>query len=200
MKLHGIENFMKISSLLIYFFFSVIFFACGNEHTNNTGNTKAQAIETDPIKKNYWPVDKDTTITDTTLSMYNETYQLKIKTYCLNDSAVVNKVGVQDENGAGMHDELDISHNYSVIITLTKDSKEILSKQLTKEIFKDSLDAEFYKTAILNDIEYKFVRTNRLYFTATLLIPDTDIIYETDFAIFYRTDKIGQLDFWAKKN
>ena len=53
---------------------------------------------------------------------------------------------------------------------------------------------------MLRTVEYKSIRSNRLYFKANIEFPDTDWLIGTDFAIFYKTEKKGQIDFWNIKD
>lgn len=165
----------------------LIFITCGKPERKNT-TTIPKSSSKDVIEKKYLPIDIDTTEKVIRLSMYNEPYSLKIKRYCLNDSSVINEAGIK---GA-----LNISHNYAFRIILVKANKVVLSKQVNKETFKDSLNAQLYTAELLRNVQYDFVRTNRLYFKAMITNPQTNQNDEIQFAVFYKTNRIGELNFW----
>ena len=48
-------------------------------------------------------------------------------------------------------------------------------------------------------MEYDFIRSNRLFFKADIDVLDTDWVIGSDFAIFYQTERKGQIDFGIKK-
>ena len=174
------------------------FYACRQPERNDETTTENSQSK-DITEKIYLTNDLDTNETVSKLSMYNEKYSLRIKRYCLNDSAVINEVVMLNDSILGRKRVLNISHNYATQIILTKDNKLVIAKEINKEIFKDSLNSQFYIAGILSNVQYDFVRTNRLYFSATISIPQTDQNEDLQFAVFYQTDKIGQLDFWRGK-
>lgn len=185
----------SLNNISIFICLSFIVFGCVNKQTEKK-NGKNNINNDTRVEKKYQPVDNDSSFKEKELSIYNQPYKLKIVKYCLNDSNSSNEIMIINPNGIGTRKMSNISHNYFVNIILTKDNNEVFKKQITKETFMDSLDAKFYKKAVLREIEYNFVRTNRLYFKAILAIPETDLTSEMTFAIFYQTKKIGQLDFW----
>ncbi|UKN03466.1 DUF4738 domain-containing protein [Paracrocinitomix mangrovi] len=138
----------------------------------------------------------DTTIQNMTLSMYNEDYQLEIKMYSLNDSLVKNPIYINSEE----YDTITkVTHNNVASIILNKGSQEIFQKTVYKETFEDSLDPEMMDNIHLYSVNYEAVRTNRLYFEANLGVPETEVTFEAQLAIFYQTDKLGRLDYWGVK-
>lgn len=165
-----------------------------SQHKENV-NSKDTAT-TNTIEKNYSPIDNDTIVNVKELLLYNQPYKLTIKKYCLNDSAIIKEIIDLDDKNNLKHKISNFSHNYAVDIVLTQGTKEIISRQVSKETFKDSLTIEFFKSAILHEIQYEAVRTNRLYFTANFLTPEHGYTKEIMFAIFYQTERKGQLDFW----
>jgi len=174
-----------------------IFCSCGQGNKNDKEKSKNNFTE-ESIQTEYQPIDIDTIVTEKALSMYNELYNLKMIQYCLNDSAIINEIQMENENAHLTKKTISVSHNYSAKIILIKNNKEVFTKQITKDIFKDSLQTEFLKTLTLREIQYDFVRTNRLYFKANLIALNTGLVEEFRFAIYYQTEKIGQLDFWRE--
>ncbi len=185
------RNLLRISYLI--FLFNL--YSC--ESTQHKGNANSQnTITADTIETKYIQIDQDTVVFVKELLLYNLPYKLTIKKYCLNDSAIIKEIIRKDVKSNGPNKILEFSHNYAVYILLTQGTKEIISRQVSKETFTDSLAIEFYRTAMLHDVKYEAVRTNRLYFTANLLGQLPGYSKEINFAIFYQTEKKGQLDFW----
>jgi len=170
----------------------LLLFSCGQSKRNPTEAIPEQTVK-DTIGRYYRAIDKDSLVKDLKLSMYNEPYDLRIVMYCLNDSAVVNKVIIPSDNSS--HNALDYSHNYSASITLSKNNEIVLEKEITKELFKDSLDSRFYNECSLFAVDFDLVRTNRLYFNVKLGVPATEWMEVYNVAIFYQTEKKGQIDF-----
>lgn len=182
------------------FYISFIFFSCGQtqqKETKKEQDTLSQGIvKTEvTVKSKYQPLDMDTLVSEKEILIDNESFNLKIIKYCHNDSAVVNEVWLRDVSGV-THKEFDISHNYSTQIILAKNNEITFDKQISKDILKDHLiDQGYFRKEMLYDIQYDFVKANRLYFKATLVAFNTNWIEEIEFALFYQTEKAGQIDF-----
>lgn len=172
-------NLMRlIQNILICYFLIVIFFGC-----NKAPNSNDDKIESPSTIKEINQESKiDTLISEKEILMYNEIYTLKIIEYRLNDSDMFKENNIQNKTD----------------ILLIKAGEQIFSKQISKETFKDSLPSDFLSKSILGRIEYKSVRTNRLYFNTAMAIPETDQVYKFEFAIFYKTNQLGRLDFWPE--
>lgn len=184
------RNLLRISYLI--FLFSL--YSC--ESSQHKGNTNSQnTITADTIETKYIQIDQDTVVFVKELLLYNQPYQLTIKKYCLNDSAIIKEIVGLDDKINRTNKILIFSHNYAADIILTQGNKQIISRQVSKETFADSLAIEFYKTALLHDVKFEAVRTNRLYFTANMLGQVPGYSKEINFGIFYQTEKKGQLDF-----
>ena len=139
----------------------------------------------------YWQTEFDTIQKYQEVQIGNEIHQLELKTYSLNDSSIVR---INDLNKPIIYK--DIYHDNVTEIILKKGNAVILKSQVKKSTFKDSLDGDFLKYSVLRDVEYDFIRSNRLYFKAHINVPDTDWSLGTDFAVFYRTEKKGKIDYW----
>lgn len=157
-------------------------------------NKSKQAKEVVPIYNvksqdtivTYWQTDFDTIVKNKDVQIGNLVHQLQIKTFSLNDSSIVKINGNSKE----------IYHNSLTEIILKYDEQIILKSQLNKQTFKDSLSGDFLKHAVLYNVDYDFIRSNRLYFKAEVVVPDSDWAKQTDLGIFYRTHKKGKIDFW----
>ena len=166
------------------------------ESCNQTGNgmLNSDLIDTTDLSSGldtpttYWQLDFDTITVEQKVRIENEFYDLTIKSYSLNDSSI-SRINDYDKSKA-------IYHDYETEILLTLESDTVLQSTLTKETFSDSLSGDFYKYAVLHNIEYSSIRTNRLYFKAFLNVPDTDWGTRPKFAIFFRTSKKGQINYW----
>lgn len=143
----------------------------------------------------YWQKDFDTIRKKHEVKIGNDIHQIELKTYSLNDSSIIR---INDFNKPIIYK--DIYHDYITEITLKKGNNLILKSQVKKSTFKDSLDSDFLKYSVLRDVEYEFIRSNRLYFKAQINVPDADWSFGTDFAIFYRTEKKGRIDYWNIKD
>lgn len=169
------KNILKITTL-------IFIFGCNPKIEPNVNQSKSEIT--------YWKTDYDTITETNEINIENETYHLNTKTYCLNDSSIVKK-----------SDNITfIYHNYISELTLKKGNFIVLKSQINKEIFKDSLDNDFYRHSILKNIKFNFVRSNRLYFKSKFNLPETDWIIESDFAIFFRTNKKGKINYWNVKS
>ena len=134
----------------------------------------------------YWQTDFDTIRNNQEIKIGNDKHKLELITYCLNDSSIVSING----NYKGIY------HDYASEIILTKLNDTILNRKLTKRVFKDSLNNEFYKLAVLTGIEFNGIRSNRLFFKGEFNVPDTDWVIGNEFGIFYRTEKKNEIDSW----
>ncbi|XLS27925.1 DUF4738 domain-containing protein [Flavobacteriaceae bacterium M23B6Z8] len=139
----------------------------------------------------YWQTEFDTIRKYQEVQIGNEIHRLELKTYSLNDSSIVR---INDLNKPIIYK--DIYHDKVTEITLKKGNDVILKSQVKKATFKDSLDGDFLKYSVLRSVEFDFIRSNRLYFKADIDVPDTDWAIGADFAIFYQTEKKGEIDYW----
>ena len=91
------------------------------------------------------------------------------------------------------------------VITLKGISNYSLSKQINKHVLmdristlllKDSINSKFIEEAVLQKVEFDFVRSNTLYFKAALLNPIEGKEILGRFNLFYRTAKKGTVYGW----
>lgn len=187
-----------IKACALYFMF--ILFSCGKQQeTTKQEDSLSMEVEVvkslDTIKKKYRTIDTDTLVSEKKILLNNESYNLKIIKYCSNDSAVINELFFTNNNGSDSYKVLDISHNYFEQIILSKGNEILFDILLSKENFKGLIDDIYYKRFSLYDIQYDVEEKNKLNFKATLVTPDSNWVEEFKFAIFYKTKKVGQLDF-----
>jgi hypothetical protein len=157
--------------------------------------TELKVVTKSESKKNdttvvYWQTDFDTIRNNQEIKIGNDKHKLELKTYSLNDSSIVSING----NYKGIY------HDYVSEIILTKLNDTVLNRKLTKRVFKDSLNSEFYKLCVLTGIEYAGIRSNRLFFKGELNVPDTDWVIGNEFGIFYQTKKKNNIDSWNYKD
>jgi hypothetical protein len=195
MKIDSVQY--QLSRIIAYVFFAVIIYSC----SNNVSKTQVKEDAKDSIPHFYWSLDLDTVKEEIPISMYNKSYVLKTKKYSLNDSANHRTVSIDkvDGNEGEMQDAIDVSHNYVVHLNLEYKGKTVVEKLITKDFFKDSLDLDFYNESTIFYSEYKLVRSNRMYFNLVLIKPDTDWAVELKYALFFQTNKKGQVDYWGVK-
>ncbi len=194
-----------MKQLLILIFTLSILSSCDRKKSDKTQSelkpetelkeeTKPQVKKMDTTVV-FWQTEFDTIRKNQEVQIGNEIHQLELKTYSLNDSSIVR---INDLNKPIIYK--DIYHDNVTEIILKKGNDVILKSQVKKSTFKDSLDGDFLKYSVLRSVEYDFIRSNRLYFKADIDVPDTDWAIGTDFAIFYRTEKKGKIDYWNIKD
>lgn len=154
----------------------------------NFKNKRLEHVEKREAADLYSPIRVDTIKYYEEINIENNIHQLELKLYSLNDSSVVFKIKNIKE----------VDHNWESEIILRKKNDTILHKQLAKEIFKDSIDSEIFKTLIIGGIGYKSIRSNRLFFNIQLydpFLPRAFSTIETELGVFFRTEKKGKLNF-----
>lgn len=117
----------------------------------------------------------------------NDFYELEIISYCKKSSSV-KRISVVNQ-------PTNIVDDYETDIILLFEKDTILKSRVNKKTFKDGLNEELYHYAVLKDVDFDFIRSNRLYFKAFFKILKAEKNIELDFAIFYRTNKKGQIDY-----
>jgi hypothetical protein len=168
---------------LLYIFFVSISLASCVETTVKEDKSDLQI--------NYWNLSYDTAYFEQNIKVDNDEYILQIKSYSKNDSLLTSYDSTSNYKIVG--------HNSVVHLLLKKGDSLVLDKVLTRENFKDSMDTDFYNYSLLTGVNYESVRSNRIYCQAYLCMPDSDFCYQTDFAIFFQTEKKGQIDYWNFK-
>lgn len=151
-------------------------------HGNSTDKINAgEAADKKATLIYYWQPDYNTYSFDT---VFNQT-NYRMKTYCLNDSAVYNETFSEERSKNKKLIEYSVAHNFATDFTIKTDDNEI-NLHLLKENFKDSLSADFFKICHMWKNEFSHVENGQLIFRATFAKPDTDY----QFAILYLiTDK-----------
>lgn len=133
--------------------------------------------EQDTIR-NYWQLTYDTIASRTDLKILDENYILELKTFSLNDSAIVRKL---DEK------YIDYSHTIVTDIKVINNSN-IVQKRIDKTIFKEHLIPEFYDECNLLYTEYESVLNNQIHLTSILSIPDTDNQWQVKYSLSLSED------------
>jgi hypothetical protein len=140
--------------------------------------------------RNYLPIDKDTLVSEREILLDNEVHKLKIVKYCLNDSALISPVLDYGSRSRVIY----IGHTYSIQIALHNGKKTIVNERILTKDFED-YQRWIYFSESLYDIQFESAKENRLLFVTTHISPDTSSVSEGWFRVFYKTEKIGQLDF-----
>jgi hypothetical protein len=168
---------------------------------NEEGSTDQQKDQSQLVPIFYADIDTKKQHDFELINVENDQYHLAIDKYCLNDSSLRQKIYMDGELGGKLKPVIQVYHNYEVMLHLGKlksDPYTIFKKRISKEIFKDSLSAEFYNQARVFNVSYHSARSNRIYFDVILSVPDSDWQEEFMCAIFFRTNKTSQLDYWKK--
>jgi len=162
--------------IIIMFLMTLIVISCiGHENSKE----KVTAVETTEQKDSliyYWQPDYNIYLFDTVINHTN----YRMKTYCLNDSAVYNESFSEEISKGKNLIEYSIAHNYATDFTINTDDNEI-QLHLLKENFKDSLSTDFFKICHMWKNEFSHTENGQLIFRATFAKPDTDY----QFAILY---------------
>ncbi len=133
----------------------------------------------------YWQPDYDVYKFDTVVNHI----AYKIKTYCLNDSAVYNETFSEERDKNKNLIEFSVAHNYATDIIIKYADSRIKKIHLRKEDFKNSLSPKFIKIAHMCKNQFSHVYHNQLIFRATFAKPDTDY----QIAILYMITNQGKL-------
>jgi hypothetical protein len=128
--------------------------------------------------RNYWQLTYDTIASRTDLKILDENYILELKTFSLNDSAIVRKL---DDK------YIDYSHTIVTDIQVINNSN-IVQKRIDKTIFKEHLIPEFYDECNLLYTEYESVLNNQIHLTSILSIPDTDNQWQVKYSLSLSED------------
>lgn len=115
----------------------------------------------------------DVVVLDSSFKINNEHVKIDVKYKCSNDSSVIIPV----EYNWGQDPEEFITHSFKTELTISKNSKMVLSEQITRESFGSQLT---YPLNELGVLQYpSFVRdegdSNLLIFHFSISIPLTDV-------------------------
>lgn len=131
------------------------------------------------LPRTYWSLDTSAQQSDTLLAG-SPAYHIRVVTTCLNDSAVVNRIG------AGSGFALDVSHNYESDLSISRGQQPWLHERLTKAHFQQ--DTLVQTLGSLSELALS--RTTFLAYTdgafrfATRLgVPDSDLFVEAEVAV-----------------
>lgn len=146
---------------------------------------EAQQVKTDTLLY-YWPLENDSYIFDTLL---NETH-FKIKTFCLNDSAIYNETYSEERSKNNRLIEFSVAHNYATDFIISPKNGTSINIRLLKDNFKNSIPTDLYKICHMWKNEFSHIEEGRLICRATFAQPDTD--YQV--AILYNITGNGEFE------
>ncbi|MBA3987113.1 MAG: hypothetical protein H0X63_11200 [Flavobacteriales bacterium] len=130
---------------------------------NDTAYSNIKTNERKDTIHNYWQPTYDTITYKNNYRFLNKNFTLELKTFSLNDSAIVRKL---DEK------YIDYSHTIVTDIKIINENIVVDQKRIDKTIFKEYLIPEFYEECNLFNTEYDSVLNNQLHLTSILSIPD----------------------------
>ena len=116
-----------------------------------------------------------------------------------NDKGLVKVVGIRtyrNEKLAGSNFVISLNNIPNFSITKRID-KSILIDSNETVLLKDTLNADFLKSAVIKTVEFDFVRSNTLYFNAVLENSLKAKEITGRFNLFYRTKKKGLIYGWV---
>lgn len=140
------------------------------------GNIKTR--ETQDTIRNYWQPTYDTIASRTDLNILDKNYILELKTFSLNDSAIVRKLGEK---------HIDYSHTIVTNIKIENNS-HIVQKRIDKTVFKEHLIPEFYDECNLLNTEYDSVLNDQIHLISILSVPDTDNQWQVKYSLSLNED------------
>lgn len=89
---------------------------------------------------------------------------------------------------------------YAYRIMLSIAGNIVIDTKVSKETFRDSLNADFMQQAELYDIELAGFRPDSLYFDALLGVDQTDWSRRIGCLVTYHGMQRGQLHYWVKRD
>ena len=137
---------------------------------------------------NYWELILDTITEQKDFEISHKSYSLELKTYSLNDSAIVRNLS--DYNS---QQYLDYSHTMVTDFNLTTDSIAE-HKQIDRTDFENSLFPEFYSECNLFSTAVDSIIGEIIYLTTDLAVPDSDNQWRVWYAIKVTNDRLGDLE------
>ena len=137
---------------------------------------------------NYWELILDTTKVKKEFRIAKKKYELELKTYSLNDSAIVRTLGRAYEGAY-----IDHSHTMVTDFNLLTDSL-VDRKRIDRTFFKESLFEDFYQECNLFSTEIDSIKQNTVYLTSDLAVPDSDNQWRVWYTLTIINDRIDSLE------
>ncbi|WP_203292491.1 hypothetical protein [Luteirhabdus pelagi] len=183
----------------VLFCFTALMLSCDSKRRETTviEPIKDSVTSTHPLnlKKtdidtihNYWQLDVDTITERKEFSFLDENYILTLKTYSLNDSSVIRRLG---RNDSPVY--MEYAHNVITDIELASDTL-INRKRIDKAHFKDFVDPEFYRICTLFSTEIDSINKKTVYMSSQLTVPDTGNHWEISYLFYIRDYKVGTFE------
>ena len=181
-----------------------VFISCTQKKTELKTNTIKieKVIKTEPktefkridyLKKdtiyNYWALILDTITDKKDFKIFDKNYSLQLKTFSLNDSAIV-----RDLQGYGNKIYKDHSHTIVTDLSLATDSL-ITHKRINRSDFREFLYADFYSECNLYTTEIDSIAQDTIFLSSDLAVPDTDNQWEVWYYYLVKDGKIDSLVF-----
>jgi len=132
---------------------------------------------------NYWQLILDTTIIKKDFKYLNKNYALILKTFSLNDSAIVRKL-----------DEKYFDHSHTMIsdLIISTESQKI-EKRFDRKDFKGTLNESFFNECNLFSTEIDSIIGNQIFMTTELNFPDTDNQWKVEYSVQIDKNKIDKM-------
>jgi len=137
---------------------------------------------------NYWALILDTISSKKEFKISEIKHILEIKTYSLNDSAIVRNL-----SQGRLPAYLDHSHTMVTDFKLLIDSI-VDKKRINRTDFEKALIPEFYRECNLFSTEIDSILENTIYLTSELAVPDTDNQWRVWYSIKVDDNRIGNLE------
>ncbi len=160
----------------IFFFVMFIMFSCQSEPKTEETTTQAKA-------------EQPTSPRDTTIQQYPERIGNEMVTI-----EVMNMPPVT-ENEKGRHWKIRMEREGKTELSIDV-TPYVLFELNQTVLFKNAANVDFTDGAIIQEIEYKSVRSNTLYFSAILENPTEGKEVKGRFNLFYSTNRKGEIYGW----
>ena len=161
---------------------TLIMISCIGRGNSTDKTTVGESTVKNDTLRHYWKPDYNVYSFDTTINQTN----YRMKTYCLNDSAVYNEEFSETRSKNKKLTEYGVAHNFATDFIIKTSNNEI-KLHLLKENFKDSLPVDFFSICHMWKNEYSHSENGQLIFRATFAQPDTDY----QFSILYLITEKG---------
>jgi len=147
---------------------------------NSTEKIESKSKKENDTIYNYWQIILDTTIVKKDFKYLGKDYKLTLKTFSLNDSAIVRNLG-------GKY--FDHSHTMITDLTILSDSLKV-ERRIDKTDFKKSLDENFYQECNLFKSQIDSIIDNQFFLSTELNVPDTDNQWKIEYSVKLNINEI----------
>ena len=181
--------------LILIFVVSILSSCVENKRKNiqfeSEQQTELKIAEVEKKKdtiSNYGELIFDTITDQKEFKILNKNYELKLKTFSLNDSLIIRNLS---QGESQIH--LDHSHTMVTEFRLLTDSI-VDRKRIDRTDFEKSLIPEFYRECNLFSTKIDSIVGNSIHLISELAVPDTDNQWRIWYSIKVNNNRLGNLE------